>query len=206
MEDDDLLPISALEHLLYCERQCALIHVDGVWIENGHTAAGRVFHERVDRAEEEHRPGVTIVRAAVLRCVRLGLRGVADAVEFVARGGRMVPYPVEYKRGARRRHAHDEVQLCAQALALEEMTGIEVPEGAIFHAKSQRRRVVAIDAPLRRLTEAAARRLREVVRGGEVPSAVFDARCHECSLREACLPEERVGARSLADALAEAMR
>lgn len=207
MEDDALLPISALEHILYCPRQCALIHIDGVWIENAHTAAGRVVHERVDRVQQERRPGVTVVRSAMLRCTRLGLKGVADAVEFT-RGpdGRMRPYPVEYKRGARRRHDHDDVQLCAQALALEEMTGEAVPEGAIYHAKSEHRRVVRLDAALRALTEETAARLHELVRGGEVPGAIFDARCEGCSLRAACQPEVPEGARALATALREALR
>ncbi len=207
MDDEDLLPISALEHLLYCPRQCALIHVDGVWVENAHTVAGAMLHERVDRAEEERRPGVVVVRAALLRCARLGLKGVADAVEFIPRGGgRAQPYPVEYKRGARRRHAHDDVQLCAQALCLEEMTGVAVPEGAVFHAKSQRRRVVRIDEELRALTEDAAARLRAMIRGGVAPPPVHDARCEECSLRVACQPAVAPGARTLADALKDALR
>ena len=84
MDDEDLLPISALEHLLYCPRQCALIHIDGVWVENAHTTAGKLLHERVDRAEEERRPGVVLVRSALLRCERLGLKGIADAVESSA--------------------------------------------------------------------------------------------------------------------------
>ena len=207
VDDDDLLPISALEHLLYCPRQCALIHVDGVWIENGHTAAGRVVHDKVDRIEEEHRPGIVVVRAAMLRSTRLGLKGIADAVEFT-RGAdeRWQAYPVEYKRGARQRRAHDDVQLCAQAMCLEEMTGMTVPEGAIFHAKSQRRRVVALDPALRTLTEETAARLRAMVRAREVPPPVNDARCEECSLREACRPELPPGARSLALELREALR
>ncbi len=207
MEDDALLPISALEHLLYCPRQCALIHVDGVWIENAHTAAGRLLHERVDEAEEERRPGVIVVRAAVLRCERLGLRGIADVVEFTRDStGRWIPYPVEYKRGARRRRDHDDVQLCAQALALEEMMGVSVPEGAIYHAKSRRRRVVRIDPALRALTEETALALREMVRARRVPPPVLDARCEGCSLRAACQPELTAASRSLRDALREALR
>ncbi len=207
MEDDDLLPISALEHLLYCPRQCALIHVDGVWIENGHTAAGRIVHEHVDEPDAPRRPGVVLVHAAQLRCTRLGLKGIADAVEMTrAADGRWHPYPVEYKRGARRQHDHDDVQLCAQALCLEEMMGVEVPEGAIFHAKSQRRRVVRIDAALRALTEATAQRLRAMVRAREVPAAVHDARCEGCSLRPACAPERRFEAMSLEKELREALR
>lgn len=207
MEDDGLLPISALEHLLYCPRQCALIHVDGVWIENAHTTAGRLVHERVDEVEEERRPGVMVVRSALLRCERLGLRGVADVVEFTrSADGRWMPYPVEYKRGARRQRDHDDVQLCAQALALEEMTGLPVPKGAIFHAKSRRRREVRFDPSLRALTEETAAALRALVRDRVVPPPVWDARCAGCSLREACQPELPAERRSLRDTLREALR
>lgn len=206
-DDDDLLPISALEHLLYCERQCALIHVDGVWIENVHTTAGRIVHERVDAGEEEHRPGVRVARSVLVRSARLGLRGVADVVEFhPTPSGAERPYPVEYKRGGRRRHLHDEVQLTAQALALEEMTGAAVPEGAIYHAASRRRRVVKIDAALRATTADAALRLRAVLAARALPRPVLDARCDDCSLRPACQPEALVAGHGLAEALRRALR
>lgn len=208
MEDDALLPISALEHLAYCPRQCALIHLDGVWIENVHTTAGRLVHERVDAGDGERRPGVRVVRSALLRCTRLGLKGIADVVEFHPVGaGRWQPYPVEYKRGARRQRDHDDVQLCAQAMALEEMLETSVPEGAIYHAKSKRRRVVKLDAGLRARTEAAARALHALWDAGMLPPAVHDARCAECSLREACQPElAPAGVDRLREALREALR
>src|SRR5947209_3250196 len=115
MEEDDLLPISALEHLLYCERQCALIHVEGQWAENRFTAEGHDLHRRVDEGDRESRPGVELVRSVRVASRVLGVRGVIDAVELVRSTGELVARPIEYKRGARRRWAHDEVQLCAEA-------------------------------------------------------------------------------------------
>lgn len=205
METDDLLPISALEHLLYCKRQCALIHVDGVWIENGSTAAGRALHERVDDGGLEARPGVRMLRAVWLRSERLGLRGIADVVEVLGSGENERLVPVEYKRGARGKKLHDDVQVCAQAMALEEMTGRVVAEGAVYYAKTRRRRVVAIDGALRARTEESARELRAMVTGGRVPEAVLDARCEDCSLRGACVPE-RTGEKSERGALARSLR
>lgn len=207
MEDDDLLAMSALEHLLYCQRQCALIHVDGVWVENVHTTAGRILHERADSAEDTHHPDVRVVRSLVLRSLRLRLRGIADVVEFhPGPGGRLLPYPVEYKRGARKARLHNDVQLCAQAMALEEMTGEAVLEGAIYHGLTKRRLVVKIDATLRAETVAAAARLHAMVQAREVPPAVFDERCEHCSLRSACQPEREVVIGALATRLGEALR
>lgn len=201
METDELLPISALNHVLYCERRAALIHVDGVWVANAHTTAGDLLHERVDSAEETNRPGIRVVRTLVLRSQKLGLYGIADAVEFHLRGGIEHPYPVEYKRGARRKWDNADVQLAAQAMALEEMTGLDVPEGAIFHAKTQRRRVVKIDAKLRDLTRQTATRLRELVRSGQIPPAVLKPQCDGCSLKPACNPDISLDHQGLARAL-----
>ena len=201
MEVDELLPISALNHLLYCERRAALVHVDGVWIENVHTTAGSIVHERVDSAEETNRPGIRVMRALALRSERLGLYGVADVVEFHPRSGREQPYPVEYKRGTRRRWSNADVQLAAQAMALEEMMGVAVPEGAVFHAKTQRRRTVRINVALRAQTTAAAARLHELVSTRTVPPPVLNAHCAECSLRPACNPEATLPTGSLARAV-----
>lgn len=207
MEIDDLLPISALEHLLYCPRQCALIHIDGVWVENVHTAAGRILHERVDAGGESCHPDVRVVRSPALRSERLGLRGIADVVEFYPlAGGRWRPYPVEYKRGRRRAWLHNDVQLAAQAMALEEMTGESVPEGAIFHGATQRRRMVSIDDALRAETLDAAQRLHAMVASRRVPLPVLDARCDQCSLRAVCQPEHVGAAGELAAMLQKALR
>jgi CRISPR-associated exonuclease Cas4 len=202
-ESDGYLPLSALEHLLYCERQCALIHVDGVWLENAHTTAGRQLHERVDAAVPTR--GVEEARSVPVRSDELRVYGIADVVELRQLEGRRVPYPVEYKRGARRKWLHDEVQLAAQAMALEEMTGTSVKRGAIFYGKSKRRREVAIDDELRARTRRAAQRLHGIVRGRLVPPPVHDARCRNCSLRAACLPEVDLRSLRLDSALRAAL-
>jgi CRISPR-associated exonuclease Cas4 len=206
METDDLLPISALRHLLYCERSCALNHVLGMWAENVHTVSGRLLHERADTDEITTRPGVRVLRSLVIESRQLGLRGVADVVEMLGSPGGERPYPVEYKRGKRRKRDNERVQLAAQAMALEEMTGQAVPEGAIFHGASKRRQVVAIDEPLRELARTAARRLHQMVTAREVPAPVDDGRCEECSLAEMCLPGVRLVRGGLAERLREALR
>ena len=146
--EDALVPVSALQHYLFCPRQCALIHVERFWAEDGATAEGRILHERVDGGRPDRRGGVRTVRGLILRSFEHGLAGKADAVEFV----REVPYPVEYKRGRPKVHRADEVQLCAQALCLEEMFGCAVPEGALFYAQTKKRSRIPFDAELRALT------------------------------------------------------
>ena len=135
-DDADLVMVSALEHWSYCPRQCALIHVEQTFDENLYTLRGRMLHERVDVPEAEQREGVRIERALPLWSDRLGLVGKADVVEFHGDA----PYPVEYKHGPRQHWGHDDLQLCAQALCLEDMTGQPVPAGAIYHHSSRRRR------------------------------------------------------------------
>ena len=192
MSEDDYLPLSGLQHLLFCERQCALIHVEQIWAENALTTQGELLHERVDLPALEQRPGVRIERALPLRSDRLRLIGKADVVEFhavPAQPGRWQPLPVEYKRGRRRKWLHDEVQVCAQAMCLEEMVGVEVNEGALYYAASRRRRELAIDAALREETIAAAFRYHQLVAKGETPPARLQRKCANCSLREICLPE-----------------
>ncbi len=183
--EDSLVPISALQHHLFCPRQCALIHVERLWLEDGATAEGRVLHERVDGGQPDRRDGVHTVRSLPLRSLALGLTGKADAVEF--HDGR--PYPVEYKRGRPKAHRADEVQLAAQALCLEEMFGQNVPEGALFYGQTRRRTTVAIDAELRELTACAADEVRANIADRRTPPPVFFAGCKRCSLQEACRPE-----------------
>jgi CRISPR-associated exonuclease Cas4 len=188
-EDDELVPISALQHFAFCERQCALIHLERIWTENELTAEGRIVHERVDL------PGVSgrgrIARAVQLRSDRLGLAGRADVVEFLpptAPGGREVPFPIEYKRGRKTERLPDRVQLCAQAMALEEMTGVPVPCGALFYHASRRRVEVQFDAKLRAETEALVVRLHAMFNAGRIPKALLQPKCRRCSLQEACQP------------------
>ena len=185
MDDDDLVAISALQHFSYCARQCALIHQEQSFAENLFTARGRAVHTLVDTAGYELRAGSRLERALPLVCRRLSLIGNADLVEFLPNG---TPYPVEYKHGPRRQRMHDDLQLAAQALCLEEMTGHAVPRGAIYHASSHRRREVEIGPELRRSVEDAVQAVRIMLQSGALPPAVNDARCRECSLAELCQP------------------
>lgn len=179
------IPISALQHWSYCPRQCALIHVEQVFADNVHTARGHAVHAVVDEPGAERSGTVRIERAMPLWNDRLGLTGKADLVEFEADGS---AYPVEYKHGPRRQYRHDDLQLAAQALCLEEMTGRPVPVGAVFHFSSRRRREVRIDAVLRAALESAIRAVREVLSSPVLPGPVNDARCRNCSLIELCQP------------------
>jgi len=192
METDDFLPLSGLQHLAFCERQCALIHVEGVWVENRLTLEGRHFHDRVDEAGEGVRDDVRIVRGLQLRSERLKLTGKADVVEMRPEG----PYPVEYKRGARKKWLHDEIQLCAQAVCLEEMMGVPVRLGALYYASSKRRREVALNETLRERTFESAERYHALIRRNETPPAVLLPKCTGCSLRAVCIPEATNGTRS----------
>jgi len=183
--DDELIPISAVQHYSYCPRQAALIHVDLVWEENLYTLRGRFVHELVDQPGAETRDGVRVERSLPLWSRRWGLIGKADVVEFHGE----TPYPVDYKHGPRRRKEHDALQLCAQAVCLEEMTGLPVPRGALFHATSQRRQEVEFDQPLRRRLREVVAQLRQVLGTADLPPAPNDKRCRQCSLRPSCLPE-----------------
>ena len=144
MHGDDYIPISALQHYLYCPRQCALIHVEQLWAESRHTAEGRVLHERADQPRAERRRGVRTVTAMPLAHAALGLTGIADVVEFHDAGDGEQAFPVEYKRGRPKAHRADEVQLCAQALCLEAMLDQPIPEGALFYGETRRRADVVL--------------------------------------------------------------
>jgi len=188
-EDEDPLPLSALQHYLFCPRQCALIHVEAQWAENRFTAEGRLLHERVDQPGKSTRDGIRTVRSVPLRCRRLGLTGIADVVEMHGKGRDRRPYPVEYKRGKPKAHRADEVQLCAQALCLEEMFGGEVPEGALFYGENRRRTTIRLDAELRALTEHIAEAARAMIRSGITPPPKHAPRkCTQCSLIDLCQP------------------
>ena len=191
MPDTEPMPISALQHAVYCLRQAALIHVERLWADNRATAEGHVLHAVADKAGSRKARGVRRVMALPIASRRLNLSGVADLVEFhPGDDGTEVPYPVEYKRGKPKKHRADEVQLCAQALCLEEMTGVPVPEGALFYAETKRRQAVAFDHDLRRLTEATAADFAGVFASGVTPPPTpHRARCRACSLHELCRPE-----------------
>jgi CRISPR-associated exonuclease Cas4 len=200
MDDEDLIPLSALQHYLYCPRQCALIHVERLWAENRQTAEGRLLHERADQPQVEQRHGVRTVTAMPLSHLQLGITGVADVVEFHASKGGERPYLVEYKRGRPKAHRADEVQLCAQALCLEAMFGQKVEEGALFYGMPRRRTVVAFDDALRQLTLEVIRATREMIGAGRTPLATYEPkRCDACSLIDLCQPR-LLGRRSSVDA------
>lgn len=209
--EDQLLPLSALQHLVYCERRCALVHIERVWAENPFTLAGTHLHQRVDDSSAaESRGDVRIVRGLYLRCLRLGLSGRADVVQFHRIGDpdvpgqglpdaetpacaaplaeHRLPYPVDYKRGELKRERGYEIQLCAQALCLEEMLSVSVPRGALFYAASGRRMEVEFVDALRGETIHAAARLHELIEGGITPPGVRQPKCSGCSMIELCMP------------------
>ncbi len=183
---DDPIPISALQHWAYCPRQCGLIYLEQSFEDNVHTARGQAVHHLVDTPGHEVKASVRVERALPLWSDRLGLIGKADLVEFHPDG---TVFPVEFKHGHRRQKMHDDLQLAAQAICLEEMLGRPVPRGAIYHASSRRRREVAITPELRRLVEATADAIRAMFAAGTLPLPVNDARCRECSLKALCQPE-----------------
>lgn len=190
MEDDDLVPLSALQHYLYCPRQCALIHVEQLWAENRQTAEGRLMHDKADEFSVEVRRGIRVVTAMPLSNPDLGITGKADVVEFHETSTGEVPYPVEYKRGKPKAHHADEVQLCGQALCLEHMLHCRVEEGALYYGKTRHRTVVLFDEPLRELTKDVIRKTRDLVISGKTPTAEYlPSLCDACSLLDMCRPK-----------------
>ncbi len=206
-DEDSLVPISALQHFLFCPRQCALIHIEQQWLEDGATVEGRILHERVDHGRADWRHGVRTVRGLSIRSLVLGVTGKADAVELDGRPPNLRVYPIEYKRGRPKSHRADEVQLCAQAMCLEEMFSVEVPEGALFYGQNRRRTVLRFDDELRALTTSTAAAVREMLTQGRTPAPVPMPACRRCSLEQICRPEAiaaspRIGrwlARQIAD-------
>ena len=172
---------------MFCPRQCALIHVEQIWAEDGATAQGRLLHERVDAGGADSRPAARTERNVALRSWALGVTGRADVVEYIGRPRR--PVPVEYKRGKPKAHRADEIQLCAQAICLEEMSGFTIPEGALFYGETRRRQTVAFDPILRAMTAQTAQAARAMIAAGRTPPPVFMAGCRTCSLQEACQPK-----------------
>jgi CRISPR-associated exonuclease Cas4 len=215
-DEDELLPLSALQHLMFCERRAALIHLEHVWDENVATIEGRHLHDSAHDVGTDSRGPVRIARGLMLRSLRLGLSGKSDVVEFhqmpvgEAGGAKLEgvdglwrPFPVEYKRGRKRAERSYEVQVCAQALCLEEMLSVAVPEGALFYGKTARRQAVVFDDNLRQETEKAAERLHELFRLRSTPKAVYvKNKCRQCSLVDVCLPKQTGTSRSVSQWLA----
>lgn len=195
--EDELIPISALQHLAFCPRQCALIHVEQAWAENRLTAEGRVLHEHVHEVGADARATVRSVRGLRLRSLALGLIGIADVVEFHAAPsgcfvpglrGAWRPFPIEYKRGKPKPGRCDEIQLCAQAGCLEEMLGTAIPEGALFYGQTRRRQSVAFDSDLRAALADLSLRAHELIASGRTPPAIYEKKCDACSLFDHCQP------------------
>jgi len=193
MDDDDLLvPLSALEHWSYCQRQCGLIHLENLWAESARTAEGRQLHDNVDLPGLEKRPGMRMARALELRSVRHRLVGRADMVCFYddplwPSTGR--PFPVEYKRGVKNNFRSAELQLCAQAICLSEMLGVSVPMGAIYYGASRRRREVEFKTDLVEETLGAAQAILNMLESGKTPPPETGNKCTECSLKSLCMPD-----------------
>jgi CRISPR-associated exonuclease Cas4 len=195
--EDNLLMLSALQHLLFCPRQCALIHIEQLWVENRFTAEGRIMHERVHQAGRESRRDRRIEYDLPLRSFTLGLTGRADVVEFHKDDDIWQPYPVEYKRGKPKKDHCDRVQLCAQALCLEEMLEQAIPEGALFYGQKHRRQPVLFDEELRRITRETASSLHELIDSQQTPPPVYNKRCISCSFVDICLPRAMAKKRSV---------
>jgi CRISPR-associated exonuclease Cas4 len=194
MDEPEKVPLSALQHWRYCPRQCGLIHLEQVFDENIYTLRGQALHAKVDQPGVETAKGVRVERALPLWHDALGLLGKSDVVEFLAGG---VPYPVEYKHGSRNKAADiaacDDLQLAAQALCLQAMTGKTVNEGAIYYATSKRRRIVEITDQLRADVAQTADAIRQMLTDAELPPPLCSEqaakRCKACSLQERCQPQ-----------------
>lgn len=184
--EDDLVALSALQHFLFCKRQCALIHLEQAWAENLFTAQGRIMHKRVHSSFRNTRTDKHTQYGMPIRSLTLGLIGKADAVERFT-DGRIVP--VEFKRGRPKARNMDEVQLCAQAICLEEMLGVHITEGALYYGKTRKRKQVAFTEDLRRQTAETARSLHALIAEGKTPLPVYAETCRRCSLIEMCLPK-----------------
>ncbi len=214
-EEVELLPISGLQHLSFCERQWGLIHLEGVWDENRLTVEGRQLHERVHERDVEVREGVVIARGVRLRSWQLGVTGVADVVELhpdengvhvPGRNGRLRVHPVEYKRGSPKPTRCDEVQLCAQAVCLEEMLGCEIPTGSIYYGEPRKRTDVALSRDVRDETRELAAHMHELFASGVTPAARHEKKCRGCSIMAQCLPKQAGQRRSARRYVAGAIR
>ncbi len=208
MPEYDLIPLSALQHYLYCPRQCALIHIERVWADNRFTAEGQVLHEHVNEASVESRGPLRTLRALDIVSRTLGLVGKADVVEVKrAVSGAITYCPVEYKRGKPKRHRADEVQLCAQAICLEEMFDVAIAEGALFYGQPRRRYMVALDCELRALTARVASETRALFAGAVTPPPAYEPRkCDACSLIAMCMPKRLTEAPLVARWIASRVR
>lgn len=198
MAERGILMLSGLQHFAYCRRQWALIHVEQQWQENLHTAEGQVFHRRAhDEQQTEVRGDTIIVRGMRVQSERLGISGICDVVEFTrspdgialaGREGRYQVHPVEYKKGAPKEHQADELQLCAQAMCLEEMLLCRIDEGSLFYGEPRRRTRVTFSPELRAQAEQMLGEMHQMDERGHTPRVKRHKGCSACSLKEICLP------------------
>lgn len=194
--DPYYLPLSALQHYLYCPRQCALIHVEQAWADNFFTAEGNALHEKADSGHDQTLSGKRILRALPVLSHQHLLTGKCDVVEILSDNQWR---PVEYKRGKPKSNRIDEVQLCGQVLCLEEMTGQSISSGLLFYGETRRRVEVDMDSQLRGLTLDTAIRTRAMILSQQTPSAEYEEkRCQACSLLEICVPKKKKQSRSVA--------
>lgn len=187
MDDNKLIPISALQHYAFCPRQCALIHNEQVWADNWLTAKGNILHERVDSGEPETRNGVRYERSVMVCAEKLGLTGKLDMVEKDLSSGQLTP--VEYKKGKAKPGNWDKIQLCAQALCLEEMTNKTIPCAWLWYWQTRRREAVELDEQLRQQTQDVIEKVRAIFQNGELPRPVYEKKCNACSLMDICNPQ-----------------
>ncbi len=199
--EDDLIPISALQHYVFCPRQCALIHVEQVWAENRFTVEGSHMHEKVHSELSEKKKEIRVEYGMSVQSLRLGLIGKTDVVEFHYCSQKSTVLkeviPVEYKRGKPKDHLADDIQLCAQALCLEEMLDVSINKGALFYGKTRRRKQVDFDEVLRGKTKVTAESIHELINSGKTPRPVWNQKCAHCSLQELCLPKTIAKKRSV---------
>lgn len=207
-DEEELMPISALQHLIFCERQWALIHLEQLWEDNILTVKGQHFHERVDTPKNETKGNLRIVRRLRLRSLKLGLTGIADVVEFKINksDGNDQPYPIEYKRGKPKIDLSDTVQLCAQALCLEEMLEINVSKGALFYGETRKRFEIEFDRALRNETINYIQILHRLANAKKTPPAKYEKKCLNCSLINWCMPTCTNGSKSIDDYINKVMR
>lgn len=209
--EDELLPVSGLSHMVFCKRRWALIHLEGIWADNRHTAEGSALHAAVDQGGSQLKDGLVVARSLRLRSTTLGLVGVSDVVEFhplpsgqgpdegctlPGRPGRWRPVPVEHKRGRPQPDDCYHVQLAGQALCLEEMTNATVERGYLYHAAPRRRQAVDIDPALRQRVRQVAAQMHALHTAGRTPPAVYHKKCRACSLLHLCLPQSAARGKS----------
>jgi CRISPR-associated exonuclease Cas4 len=205
-DERELIAVSALNQYAYCSRRCALLFIEQAWSENVFTAEGRIMHDKADSNKYESRGNVRIDYSVPLRSLRLGLIGKADVVEFHRQDdGTWQPFPVEYKRGKPKANNCDRVQLCAQAICLEEMLNVQISEGALFYGQTRRREDVAIDEKLRIETEDIVVKVRELIASGITPKPEYSKKCEQCSLLELCMPKSCGKAKSASKYLMKAV-